>query len=62
MINWDMIMNLQISNLKNGICKVGIPDLIILENAIANNLALYSEDKHFRLMPEITNLKLYDKN
>jgi predicted nucleic acid-binding protein len=62
MINWDMIMTLQISNLKNGINKVGIPDLIILENAIANNLVLYSEDKHFRLMSEITNLKLYDKN
>lgn len=58
-IHWDVIINLQIQNLKNGINKVGIPDLIILENAISNNLILYTEDKHFKLMSEQTNLILF---
>lgn len=58
-IHWDTIINLQIQNLKFGINRVGIPDLIILENAVANNLILYTEDKHFRLMSEHTNLNLF---
>ena len=52
-IDWDFIINLQIQNLKNGINKIGIPDLIILDNVIQNNLVLYTEDKHFQLMKKI---------
>jgi len=58
-IHWDMLINLQIQNLKNGINKVGIPDLIILENALSNNLVLYSEDKHFKRMSKHSNLILF---
>ena len=49
-INWELIMNLQLQNIKNGINKVGIPDLIILDNVMNNNLILFTEDKHFILM------------
>lgn len=49
-INWEYIINLQVQNLKNGINKIGISDLIIVDNVIHNNLMLYSEDKHFKLM------------
>lgn len=51
-INWNMIINYQIINLKNGINKVGIPDLIILDNVISNNLIFFSKDKHFKKMNE----------
>lgn len=59
LIHWEIIINLQIQNLKNGINKVGIPDLIILENVISNNLVLYTEDKHFKLMSGHTSLILF---
>lgn len=49
-INWEFIINLQIHNLKNGINRVGIPDLILVDNVLANNLILFAEDKHFKLM------------
>ncbi len=36
--------------MRNGINKVGIADLIIVQNARDHNLYLYSLDKHFELM------------
>ena len=57
-IDWDLIRQYQILNLKNGINKVGIPDLIILQQVIEENLTLYSFDKHFRLMQSFLNFKL----
>ena len=49
-IDWPGIINFQESNLKHGINKVGIPELIIMQNVIRNNLKLYSLDNHFTLM------------
>lgn len=49
-IDWDLIRRYQVLNLKNGINKVGIPDLLILQQVIEKNLTLYSFDKHFELM------------
>ena len=60
-INWDLIINIQIQNLKNGVNRVGIPDLIILNNVISDNLILYSNDKHFRLMNNFINFELYEE-
>ncbi|MBN1646804.1 MAG: PIN domain-containing protein [Spirochaetales bacterium] len=57
-IDWEYIIKMQIQNLKNGINKVGIPDLIIIDNVIHNNLILFSEDKHFKLMTEFLNFEL----
>lgn len=57
-INWEFIVHLQIGNLKNGINRVGIPDLILVNHVIANNLILFSEDKHFKLMQEHANFEL----
>lgn len=47
-INWDNIINLQSSCIQKGINKVGIPDLLILDNVIQNELVLYTLDKHFK--------------
>jgi predicted nucleic acid-binding protein len=57
-INWELIINLQIKNLEKGINKVGIPDLIIVDTVSANNLILYSEDRHFTLIQKHFNFDL----
>ena len=49
-INWEQIRDYQLTNLRNGINKVGIPDLIIYQNAIATRSTLLTLDKHFQLM------------
>jgi predicted nucleic acid-binding protein len=57
-INWEIIIRMQSENLKNGINKVGIPNLIILQNVIQNNLILFSEDRHFELMKNFFEFRL----
>ena len=49
-IDWQLIRNYQTINLQNGINKVGIPDLLILQQVIEHNLTLFTLDKHFALM------------
>jgi predicted nucleic acid-binding protein len=49
-IDWDIIRDYKLMNLKTGINKVGIPDLIILQQVIDQNISLFSLDKHFKLM------------
>jgi predicted nucleic acid-binding protein len=49
-INWEEIRIIQLANLKNGINKVGVPDLIIFQNAIQNRATLLTLDNHFKLM------------
>ncbi len=58
-INWNTIIYLQTQNLKNGINKVGIADLIITQNVIDNDLELYTLDRHFELMSELHNFRLF---
>jgi len=58
-INWNTIIYMQTQNLKNGINKVGIADLIIAQNVIDNDLELYTLDRHFVLMSELHNFRLF---
>ena len=59
-IDWNELVKFQVQCLKSGISGVGIPDLIIAQNAIQNNLSVYSIDKHFRFMLDAKfGLKLY---
>jgi predicted nucleic acid-binding protein len=58
-IDWQQIQEFQFTCLKNGINGVGIPDLIITQNAIQNESLIYSLDKHFRLLSDILHVKLY---
>jgi predicted nucleic acid-binding protein len=60
-INWLNIIILQTNNLKSGINKVGISDLIIAQNVIENDLELFTIDKHFQLMSEIHGIRLYNE-
>jgi len=58
-INWDEIVEFQVRCLKAGANGVGIPDLIIAQNAKTNNCKIYSLDKHFRLLKQVIKVKLY---
>jgi len=57
-LDWDGIIQLQVTCLRNGINKVGIPDLVIAQFAMQNNLSLFSLDKHFRLLGKYVPLHL----
>ena len=59
-INWNEIIKMQTENLKNGINKVGVPDLVIAQNVIQHNLYLYSMDKHFKFMSKLLPIKLIE--
>jgi len=58
-IEWDNLIKMQVLCLRRGINKVGIPDLIIAQHAIQNDLELYSLDKHFKLLANHFPLRLY---
>lgn len=57
-IDWDVIRKYQIINLGNGINNVGIPDLIIIQQVIEEKLALFTFDKHFKLMQSFLTFEL----
>ena len=57
-INWDQIIEFQFKCLKNGLNGIGIPDLIIAQNAKQNLCELYSLDRHFIIMKDILRLQL----
>ncbi len=58
-IQWDELMDFQYKCLKKGLNGVGIPDLIIAQNAIQNNCKIYSLDKHFSKMSEVIKFKTF---
>lgn len=58
-IHWEEIIQLQVKCLKSGANGVGIPDLIIAQNAKQNNCKIYSLDKHFRLLNKVLKIKLH---
>ncbi len=57
-INWDQLIEFQFKCLKNGLNGIGIPDLILAQNAKQNRCEIYSLDNHFRLMKDILELQL----
>jgi len=58
-INWDEIIQYQVRCLKSGVNGVGIPDLIIAQNAKQNHCEIYSLDKHFILLKDVINIKIF---
>jgi len=58
-VNWEEIIDFQVKCLKSGANGVGIPDLIIAQNAKQHDCHVYSLDKHFRLLNQVLNVKLY---
>lgn len=57
-IDWRQIREYQYRCLKNGLNGIGIPDLIIVQNALQNQSQIYSLDRHFLLMEPILDFQL----
>lgn len=58
-IVWPQIVEMQTMNLKSGANKVGIPDLIIAQNAVQHDVPILSFDKHFQLMKGNIGVRVY---
>ena len=58
-IHWKEIIDFQVKCLNSGANGVGIPDLIIAQNARQNGYRVYSLDKHFRLLNKVLKVDLY---
>ena len=58
-IDWNELIKFQTVCLANGINAVGIPDLIIAQNAIQGRMQLMTNDKHFFLLSTYTTLQVY---
>lgn len=61
-IDWESIIEMQTINLKNGLNRVGVPDLIIAQNALQNDIPLFSFDRHFEIMKKSIGIKLFNIN
>ena len=59
-IDWSGLGQMQVINLKNGVNRIGIPDLIIVQNAVQNDLTLFTFDGHFKAMQRLHKFKLYE--
>jgi hypothetical protein len=59
-IKWEQIIEYQSKNIKNNYRKIGIPDLIILENLLQNNLEIYTFDKHFKMMSNLFDFEIHN--
>lgn len=57
--DWDELRDLQVSCLRAGISGIGIPDLLIAQNALQNNCQILSDDAHFKKLAQICALELY---
>ena len=60
LIDWHEVRAIQTKCLKRGYSGIGIPDLILAQNAIKYNALFYTLDKHFHWISEITHLKLFE--
>jgi len=58
-IGWSQLTELQVKCLRKGINRIGIPDLIIAQQAMGQNLILYTLDKHFQLLKKHFSLALF---
>ena len=58
LINWGQIIEFQFKCIKNGLNGIGIPDLIVAQNAKQNQCKIYTLDRHFELMKDIVKLQL----
>jgi len=57
--NWEEILKCQIAMFKDGHRRIGIPDLLIAQNCIQNNIPLITHDGHFEIIAKYLPLNLY---
>ena len=59
-IDWEEIIRFQVDCLRTGINGIGIPDLLIAQNAKQNQCQAYALDKHFRLLQQAIQVDLLE--
>lgn len=59
-IDWDDVIQTQITCLRNGLNGIGVPDIIIAQHAIQNHLLVLASDQHFRKMSDHIALAIHD--
>jgi len=59
-IDWDEIRQMQLTCLRKGVNGIGIPDLIIAQNAMQNDLHIFTADGHFASIGKHIPLLLYN--
>ena len=59
-IDWPNIIELQVYFLRHGLNKIGIVDLIIIQNAIQHSAAVSSIDKHMIKMCSKMKIKIVE--
>ena len=57
--DWDEVIRLQITCLREGLNGVGIPDLLIAQNAMQHGLQLMTRDSHFVRLARHVPLRLH---
>lgn len=57
-INWNEIIDYQYECVKRGLNGIGIPDLLIAQNAKQNRCKIYTLDNHFHLIKDIIHLTI----
>lgn len=57
-IDWEQLGEFQFQCLKAGLNGMGIPDLIIAQNARQNNCEIYTRYKHFNRLEKITGIRV----
>lgn len=57
-IIWDEIIEYQYRCLKNGVNGIGLPDLVIAQNAKQHHAEIYTLDNHFAMMKNVLELEL----
>jgi len=61
-IDWQEIRDIQLLNLRHGSNNVGIPDIVIAQNCMQNELKIITNDKHFEVMAGYIPLKVQGDN
>ncbi len=59
-IDWEEIIRFQTRCLQAGLNGIGIPDLMIGQNAKQNKCAIYSLDRHFHQIRDVIDIDLYE--
>jgi hypothetical protein len=59
-IDWEEIIQFQVDCLLSGINGIGLPDLMIAQNAKQHQCKVYSLDKHFHSLNQIIQVNLLE--
>lgn len=57
-LDWDTLREFQLCCLKHGVNGIGIPDLIIAQNALHHMCPVYSIDTHFLHLSQVLGVEL----